>query len=333
MKVIEKRIRVRNYDELCELLEIKPKTNTVAKNKQLEELRQFYIIVKDKTGNGYSVQSRKEPKPDKPIDKTRNGKYSRLMNGLVMNYLMNEYEAKPMSLILFDLFKDLKFMAYASNAPKSSKDVVVNKYGKWIYKLADDAINGKIYDLLNNSLRSLTDNGNIFYLSHYLLKGETVFNGTAMMVNDLQTDIDIKNLTNEMLEEKDILNEFILQRMGKDIQKNFYAERNERLYKLYKIRVKEKITCIDIINEGSYYRLNTVKYKDICVKIFEQIKNDLIAKLDEDIKKIYNQVSNDCKEVQDLLGEEAGLSNDDKKKIREIKLQKELYEEYIKYSA
>lgn len=333
MVVIEERTRVRDYEKLCELLEVEPKSNTDARKKQLNKLRQFYIIVKDKKGNGYSAQSRKEPKPDKPVNKTRKGKYSKYMNGFLMNYLMNEYEAKPMSLILFDLFKDLKFMAYASNAPKSSKDVVVNKYGKWVYKLADDAINGKIYDLLNNSLKSLTDNGNIFYLSHYLLKGETEFNGTAMMINGLQSDIDIKNLTNEMLEEKDILNEFILQRMGKDIQKNFYAERNERLYELYNLKVKEKITCIDIIDEGSYCRLNTVKYKDTCVKIFEQIRKDLVAKLDEEIEKINNQITNECKNVQELLGEEAGLSNDSKKKIGEIKLQKELYEEYIKYST
>lgn len=333
MKVIGERMHVRNYKELCELLEIEPKTNSKAREKQLEELRQFYIIVKDKKGNGYSVQSRKEPKQDKPVDKTRKGKYSKYMNGFLMNYLMNDYKAKPMSLILFDLFKDLKFMAYSSNASDSSKDVIVNKYGKWVYKLADDAINGKIYDLLNNSLRSLKDNGNIFYLSHYLLKDEAEFNGTAMMISGLQSDIDIKNLTNEMLEEKNIRNEFILQRMGKDIQKNFYAERNERLYRLYKFTVKEKITCIDIIDEDSYCRLNSVKYKDICVKIFEQIKNDLIAKLDEDIKEIYNQMTDECKDIQKLLGEEAGLLNNDKKIIGEIKLQKELYEEYIKYSV
>ena len=326
-------MHVRNYKELCELLEIEPKTNSKAREKQLEELRQFYIIVKDKKGNGYCVQSRKEPKQDKPVDKTRKGKYSKYMNDFLMNYLMNDYKAKPMSLILFDLFKDLKFMAYASNAPNSSKDVVVDKYGKWVYKLADDAINGKIYDLLNNSLKSLASNGNIFYLSHYLLNNETEFNSSAMMISGLQSDIDIKNLTNEMLEENDIRNEFILQRMGRDIQKNFYAERNERLYRLYKFTVKEKISCIDIIDEGSYYKLNTVKYKDTCVKIFEQVRKDLIAKLDEDIEKINNQMTNDCKDVQELLGEEAGLSNDDKKKIREIKLQKELYEEYIKYSA
>ena len=323
MKIIEKRTRVRNYEKLCELLEVESKTNAEARKKQLDELRQFYIIVKDKKGNGYSVQSRKEPKPDKPVDKTRNGKYSRLMNGLVMNYLMNGYTPKSYSLIASDLFKDLKFMSYTKD---KNKKVIVEKYGEDIYKRAYDAINEKIFELLSNSFKSLLNNENVFYIKHHVLIGEPEFAGSATSLKNLESDIIIEEMTNKMLEEKGIKKVHFLNIQGEKVREKFYKERNERLNEENGFEVKEKLTYIDIINVGSYKKYNPVKYKMTCEELFEQIRNDLISKLDisdnKDIQDLYSVIGDGSPELMASI-----KTNSDNK------LLKELYEEYIVYAV
>lgn len=308
---------------LCELLEIKPKTNSIEIAKQLEELRQFYIIVKVNKGYGYNVQSRKEPKPDKPKEKmTRNCKYNQYMNGLIMNYLLKGYNPKSYSLIASDLFKDLKFASYTKG---ESKKAIVKKYGTEIYDIAYEKIYNKIFELVSNSFKSLREK-NIFDIKHHVLVGEAEINVSATSLKDLESDTIIEEVTNKMLEERAIKNIYFLNIQGEKVRDKFYKERNEILKEEYGFEVKEKLTYIDIIKVGTYKKYNSVMYKATCEKLFEQIRNDLISKLE-----IYdNQEVND---IYGVLGEGSPELKASIKANSDNKLLKELYEEYLVYSA
>jgi hypothetical protein len=323
MKVIEKRTRVRSYEKLCELLEDEPKTNAEERKKQLDRHRQSYIIVKDKNGNGYNVQSRKEPKPDKPKEKkTRNCKYNKYMNGLIMNYLLKGYNPKSYSLIASDLFIDLKFASYTRG---ESKIAIVKKYGNEIYDIAYEKIYKKIFELVSNSFKSLREK-NIFDIKHHVLVGEAEINVSATSLKDLESDIIIEEVTNKMLEERAIKNIHFLNIQGEKVRDKFYKERNEILKEEYGFEVKEKLTYIDIIKVGTYKKYSSVMYKMTCEKLFEQIRNDLVSKLE-----IYdNQKVND---MYDVLGEGSPELEVSIKANNDNKLLKELYEEYIVYSA
>jgi hypothetical protein len=282
---------IKNYKELCGILEIKATTNGITKNKQMEELKLYCNY--EKQGNKYIIKEIYETPIDPVLTiddllKTKNNKYIKLLANIIVEYLYNnpdEVKEVPISRLFV--------MLGITNTNYNS----ANYYRKELSQLYDIRLASIYYfysntrmefkNIIERCLNNLKSRRVLNWYKVVMIKDE---NTKQIYKADKETEKFIIDTEKETLQYLKLNNMYELMKDRKKLRefnKIIYKETNINYFYAYDLVIGEKALKIEY-NNIQEYKENLNKL------IIDRTKN--IFNKDK-----YTPFENDYKLLNDIL--------------------------------
>ena len=286
---------IKNYKELCLLLDERPKTGK-SKQLQIKDWKRYFRY--NKEGNKYII-TEIYSEPEEKVNNRGKSEGSRNNNeiyGQYVDQILLNYFADCEGVILYATTNQLSFVAGLINSNYSVTSRHKDKYYNYSYEMMNGVANKvamwdffeivktSIKSIIGSSLKRLADKNYINYEETHML----LYNNQSRAARDEEEAI-IRKIENSVLEEMQVTRNKLL--YNDKLRNEYYADVEklvlqeiayvDQLYVGYKIKIKEKSESKEIQAE------NRAKINELFI---ERTKEKLVRKHAKTKEKFGNYI-------------------------------------------